>query len=97
MLILVFLLTSTPNLLKTKTLIYTAMPALLVVNYLGEYNGKLIYLAYSYEKNSSKRLLPIMPKIIKYKSVLNMGIPEMNNLFMLIGYDAYIARQLFYP
>ena len=51
--------------------------------------GEIISLAYSYEKSSPKRLLPIMPKIIKSKSLINMSIPEMNNLFTLIGYNAY--------
>lgn len=51
--------------------------------------GELISLAYSYEAHLAKRPLPIMPGPAKPSPLLQMSIPQINNLFTIIGYDSY--------
>ena len=50
--------------------------------------GRLIGMAYAYEKHSPPRELPIMPEINTH--LMKLDIPQYNNLLMTIGYDAYM-------
>ncbi len=51
--------------------------------------GELIALAYSYESHFTEKHSPKILAPTKPSPLLNMSIPQMNNLFTLIGYDAY--------
>ncbi|QBS08776.1 amidase [Legionella israelensis] len=50
--------------------------------------GRLIEIAYSFEKNSPPRIYPNMPK--KNKALEGLDIAKYNNLLTLIGYRSYI-------
>lgn len=47
----------------------------------------LIEIAYAYETQAKQRILPIMPE--ENLTLLNFTIPELNNLFTLLGKNAY--------
>lgn len=49
--------------------------------------GSLIAIAFSYEKHSSPRVIPSLPE--PTESLSNLSIPELNNLFTILGKSAY--------
>lgn len=49
--------------------------------------GKLMGMAYAYEKNTSNKMLPSIPK--GNAALERLDIPEYNNLLMNIGFDTY--------
>lgn len=50
--------------------------------------GQLISIAYAYQQQSSPRRIPEMPT--PSETLLNMTIPQINNLLTLIGYTGYM-------
>jgi aspartyl-tRNA(Asn)/glutamyl-tRNA(Gln) amidotransferase subunit A len=51
------------------------------------HEGTLIEIAYAYEMHAPKRMNPTMPE--SNSALLNLSIPELNNLFTLLGKNAY--------
>ncbi|MHA3147383.1 amidase family protein [Legionella pneumophila] len=51
------------------------------------HEGTLIEIAYAYEKHTSNKISPTMPE--ENPTLLNLSIPELNNLFTLLGKNAY--------
>lgn len=51
------------------------------------HEGLLIGIAYAYEMQASKKINPTMPE--ENASLLNLSIPELNNLFTLLGKNSY--------
>jgi aspartyl-tRNA(Asn)/glutamyl-tRNA(Gln) amidotransferase subunit A len=51
------------------------------------HEGTLIEIAYAYEKHISNKISPTMPE--ENPTLLNLSIPELNNLFTLLGKNAY--------
>lgn len=51
------------------------------------HEGTLIEIAYAYEKHTSNKISPTMPE--ENPKLLNLSIPELNNLFTLLGKNAY--------
>lgn len=51
------------------------------------HEGTLIEIAYAYEMHAPKRSNPTMPEA--NSALLNLSIPELNNLFTLLGKNAY--------
>jgi len=49
--------------------------------------GKLIEMAYAYEKHAKPRLVPNMPPV--NTTMTSFTIPQMNNLFVLLGSESY--------
>lgn len=51
------------------------------------HEGTLIEIAYAYEMQAPKKINPIMPE--ENSALLNLSVPELNNLFTLLGKNAY--------
>ncbi|KTD00877.1 amidase [Fluoribacter gormanii] len=51
------------------------------------HEGTLIEIAYAYEMHGPKRINPTMPE--ENSALLHLSIPELNNLFTLLGKNAY--------
>ncbi|STY28193.1 amidase [Legionella wadsworthii] len=51
------------------------------------HEGTLIEIAYAYEMQTPKKINPMMPEV--NSALLNLSIPELNNLFTLLGKNAY--------
>ncbi|KTC90316.1 amidase [Fluoribacter dumoffii] len=51
------------------------------------HEGILIEIAYAYEMQTPKKINPIMPE--EDSTLLNLSIPDLNNLFTLLGKNAY--------
>ncbi|PWY54023.1 amidase [Legionella qingyii] len=51
------------------------------------HEGTLIEIAYAYEMHTPKKINPTMPE--ESSELLNLSIPELNNLFTLLGKNAY--------
>jgi aspartyl-tRNA(Asn)/glutamyl-tRNA(Gln) amidotransferase subunit A len=51
------------------------------------HEGTLIEIAYAYEMQAPKKINPIMPE--ENSALLHLSVPELNNLFTLLGKNAY--------
>ncbi|BCA96864.1 amidase [Legionella antarctica] len=51
------------------------------------HEGTLIEIAYAYEMQATKKINPTMPE--ENSALLNLSVPELNNLFTLLGKNAY--------